>query len=903
MSLFEIGADGRPGVEQLETQVPHDRPAMLEPSAQRRHVACEFERAVAEILGVGHENAAVHNPYPSLIRYRRLYRALFLLPFSFFLFPYMITFLTDLRFGARLLLKSPLTTVAAVVSLALGIGGTTAMFSAVDAVLLRPLPYAEPDRLVLVSATSSLSRGASATRRGGDVSPGDYLDYRTSPAFEGMASISTSSMRLTGDGTPEQVRVSQVSGNFFTVLGVSAIAGRTLLPADDAPGRAAQAVLSESLWRRRYDRNPGVIGRTITVSDHPVEVVGVAPPGFRFEADADLWLLGNGGVPRISSIPNLSQNRDVHILTVVGRLRKSVTLQAAQAELDGVAARLAREYQGTNTGWGIAVDPLKSALVGDTRRMLLLLFAAVGLMLLIASVNVANLTLVRTDARTLELSMRSALGASPSRIARQILAESLVLAGCGGLLGLALAVWGVDTLVRLAPEGLPRVQEIAVDARLAAFAMFVTATVGVSFGLWPAWRSSRAPLNASMHGNGRSTVGRDKRRSQLVLVSSELTIAQVLLVAAGLLLASFARLMAVSPGFDARDLIAMDVSLPSARFRDPEKRIRFHEDVLQRLRATPGVRAAAMAMRAPMTPAITRGVRIEHQPAPRPGELQTMSFLTVSDGYFETTGIPVVRGRGITPGDSPAAPDVVVVNQAFVRQYLSGQDPIGKRIGYGAPNDPHEWRTIVGVVGDTREDLGQSPKATAYAPFRQSLEPWNFGSYLVKSAVPLDVIADAGRKAVMTADPDQPLSRVRTVEADMRTTIATQRFTTLIATLFAGLALVLAIVGTFGVMSHVVRGRTRELGVRMALGATRRDIVTLVLRQASTVVGGATLVGLGISVVLSASIQALLFEIRPSDPSTMVLASMLLTSTALAASYIPLRRTLAQNPLASLRDS
>ena len=815
----------------------------------------------------------------------------------------MITFLTDLRFGARLLLKAPLTTAAAILSLALGIGGTTAMFSAVDAVLLRPLPYAEPERLVLVSATSSLSRGVSATRRGGDLSPGDYLDYRTSPAFDGMASISTSSMRLTGDGIPEQVRVSQVSGNFFTVLGVGAIAGRTLLPADDAPGSAAQAVLSESLWARRYDRSASVIGRTITVSDHPVEVVGVAPAGFRFESDADLWLLGDRGVPRISSMTNLTQNRDVHILTVVGRLRQGVTLQAAQAELDGIAARLARDHQSTNTGWGIALDPLKSALVGDTRRMLLLLFAAVGLMLIIASVNVANLTVVRTEARTLELSMRSALGAAPGRIARQILAESLVLAGCGGVLGLALAVLGVDALVRLAPEGLPRVEEIAVDARLAAFAICVTAAVGVSFGLWPAWRSSRAPLNDALKGTGRSTAGREKRRSQLLLVSGELTIAQVLLVAAGLLVGSFARLMAVNPGFDAADLIAMDVSLPSARFRDPQKRIRFHEDVLQRLRATPGVRTAAMAMRAPMTPAITRGVRIDGRPSPRPGELQTMSFLTVSDGYFETTGMQMIRGRGIIADDGPAAPDVVVVNDAFARRYFSGEDPIGKRIGYGAPNDLHEWRTIVGVVGDTREQLGESAKATVYAPFRQSLEPWNFGSYLVKSTLPLDVVADAGRKAVMSADPDQPLSRVRTVEADMRTTVAAQRFTTLIAAIFAGLSLVLAVVGTFGVMSHIVRGRTRELGVRLALGATTRDIVSLVLGQAAAVVAAAIVIGLGVAAALGPSIQALLYGVRPRDPWTMSLTAAVLMSTSLAASYIPLRRTLAQNPLASLRES
>jgi putative ABC transport system permease protein len=814
----------------------------------------------------------------------------------------MIHFISDLRFGARLLLKTPLTTAAAILSLALGIGGTTAMFSAVDAVLLRPLPYAQPDRLVLVSATSALSRNNSSTRRGGDLSPGDFLDYRSSSSFEGLAAVSTGSMRLTGDGPPEQTRASQVSGNFFSVLGVGASAGRTFLPADDAPGTPALAVLSESLWQRRYGRSPEIIGRTITVSEQPVEVVGVVPAGFRFETGADLWLLGDRGVPRFSSIPSLTQNRDVHILTVVGRLRQGVSIQSAQAELDGMAARLAREHSATNTGWGIALDPLKLALVGDTRRMLLLLFAAVALMLLIASVNVANLTLVRTQARTLELAMRSALGASPTRILRQILAESLLLAILGGLIGVALAAWGVQVLVRFAPVGLPRVDEIAVDVRLALFATLVTAIVGLAFGLWPAWRASRAPLHATMKANARSTEGRGRRRSQLLLVSSELAIAQVLLVAAGLLLASFARLLSVSPGFDARDLIAMDISLPSAQYLDPAKRIRFHEEVLQRLQATPGVKSAAVAMRAPMTPAITRGVRIERQPTLRPGELQTMSFLTISDGYFSTTGIRVLRGRGIAADDGPRSGGVVVVNQAFARRYFAEEDPIGKRIGYGPPDDPSYWRTIVGVVADTREALAQTAQPTAYAPFRQSLEPWNFSSYLVKSSLPLGVVGDAVRRAVLASDPNQPVSRLRPVEEDMRASIATQRFTTLIAALFAGLALILAVVGTFGVMIHVVRGRTREIGVRMALGATRRNIVVLVLGQATTVVLAAIAVGLGVAAILGASIQALLYEVRPRDPWTMALTSFVLMSTSLAASYLPIRRVLAQNPLASLRN-
>ena len=811
-------------------------------------------------------------------------------------------FLADLRHGARLLLKSPITSAAAILSLALGIGGTTTMFSAVDAVLLRPLPFAEPERLVMVGATSPMTRGGSSTRRGGDLSPADYLDYRSSTSFEGLAAVSMNPVRLTGDGMPEQALAAQVSGNFFSVLGVNTIAGRAFLPADDAPGQPAQAVVSEPLWDRRYGRAADLVGRTITVSDQPVEVVGIAPAGFQFEERVDIWLLGDRGVPRFTSIPNLPQNRDVHILTVVGRLRQDVSLPEAQAELDVISARLAREYPVTNKGWGTALDPLQTALVGHTQRMLVLLLAAVALMLVIASVNVANLMLVRTKAREVELAMRSALGASPGRVIRQILAESLVLAACGGALGLALAAWGVSALVQLAPEGLPRLGEIAVNSRIAVFAVVVTAAVAFGFGLWPAWRASRAPLTTALQGSVRSTSGRGSRRSQLLLVSSELAIAQVLLVAAGLLLASFVRLTSLNPGFDPRDLVAVDVSLPGSKYRDAAARIRFHEDVLERLSATPGMRSVATAMQAPMRPTITRGVWIEGRPAPPPGEANLTAFLTVSEQYFETTGIRLLRGRALTRDDSLRSPDVVVINEAFARRYFPGQDPIGKRIAYGARSDDHYWRTIVGLAADTREQLGQPPKATTYAPFRQGLDPFTFAAYLVKTSLPVATVGETVQRAVSASDPDQPISRLRPVEADMRASVATQRFTMLIATLFAGLALMLAAVGTFGVMSHVVRNRTREIGVRMALGATRRNIVALAMGEAGAVVLASTILGLAVAAALGRYIQTLLYEVTPGDPSTMALSGAALMGVALIASYVPIRRMLAQNPLASLRN-
>ena len=815
----------------------------------------------------------------------------------------MSALLSDLRFGARLLVKSPLTTAAAILSLALGIGGTTTIFSAVDAVLLRPLPYADPERLVMVSAVNPMTGGGTPTRRGGSLSPGDYLDYRDSATtFEGLAWIYPGPVRLTGDGIPEQALAGQVSGNFFTVLGVRAVAGRTFVPADDQPGRPAQAVLGELLWRRRYGADPNVVGRTIIVSEQPAEVVGVAPASFRFEQPVDLWLLGDSGVPRFTSMQNLAQNRDVHILTVVARLRQHTSILEAQAEMDVVADRLARAYPGTNKGWGIALDPLQLALVGHTRRMLMLLLGAVALMLLIASVNVANLMVVRTQARASELAMRGALGASPGRLVRQILAESAVLAIGGGVLGLALSVWGVQVLVGLAPEGLPRLEEIAVNGRMAAFSAAVTGLVALAFGLWPAWRASRSSLVAALQSSNRTTAG-SRRRSQLLLVSGELAIAQVLLVTAGLLVGSFVRLTTLDPGFDPRNLTVANVSLPPVKYRDPEARIRFHEDVLSRISETPGIQSAAMAMAAPMQPPITRGVWFEGRPAPPPGQFNLTRFLTVSETYFAVTGIRLVRGRALTRDDGLRAPDVVVVNEAFVRRYFPGEDPIGRRIGLGAPDHPSFWRTIVGIVADTREQLGEPARGTAYVSFRQNREPWNFGSYIIKSSLPVAVGGDAIRRAVLASDPDQPVSRLRTVEDDMRTSVATQRFTMLVATVFAGLALLLAAVGTFGVMTHVVRGRTRELGVRMALGATRSKIVRLVLAQAARLVLGATAVGLAAAAVIGASIQSLLFEVQARDPKTMAGAALLLTGVALAASYVPIRRALAQNPIAALRDA
>jgi putative ABC transport system permease protein len=527
---------------------------------------------------------------------------------------------SDLRSGLRQLLGSPLTTGAAILSLALGIGGTTAIFSVVDAVLLRPLPFAEPDRLVLVWSASKFDRG--------DHSPADFLDYRREArTFDGMAAVMSTSMSLTGDGEPEQLRVQSVSGTFFPLLGVKAMAGRTFVAADDGPEERGAVMLSEGLWKRRYGGRADAIGRVITLSDRRVEIVGIVPETFRFDVPADAWLLGRRGVPHASNmLGDLTTNRDVHIVTVVGRLRQGVTIAAAQSDLEAIAARLARDYPAYNTGRSVALEPLASALVGDTSTVLFALLGAVTLLLLIASVNVANLLLVRSEGRTLELAMRTALGASRGRLASQILVESLVLAALGGLAGGLLALLGTDALLRLAPADLPRFEEVAIDMRVLAFASLLTLVVGVAFGCWPAWRASRQTIGATLNTVARGSIGRDRRRAQQLLVAGELSLALLLLVGAGLLVSSFARLLSTPPGYDPRGIVAADVALPGDRYANPARKARFHADVLEQLRSAPGIAGAAMGLTAPIASGMSRGVWIDGQPDPGPGRRPAWAF-------------------------------------------------------------------------------------------------------------------------------------------------------------------------------------------------------------------------------------------------------------------------------------
>ena len=575
--------------------------------------------------------------------------------------------------------------------------------------------------------------------------------------------------------------------------------------------------------------------------------------------------------------------------------------EAARAELAAIGTRLQREHPQWNTGLTFGAESLHTAVVGDTSRILLMLFGAVAVMLLIASVNVANLVLVRTQARGAELAMRSALGAPRRRLAGQLLAESLLLAGLGGALGLGVAIWGIDGVSRLAPLGLPRLDTIGVNLRIFLAAIVATGVTGLAFGAWPAWRASQVTLAQTLQQGARAGAPRGRRRVQQLLVSSELAMAQVLVVAAVLLGVSLMKLLAVTPGFDTHQLVSVDVSLPGSRYADPPRKIAFHQAVLEAVGAAPGIEGASMAMRGPLMPAFNRGVWIDGRPAPRPGEVQTMSFQTVSERYFGVMGIPVRRGRSVAATDDAGAVPVVVVNEAFVARFFPTEDPIGKRIGYGDPKHPRHWRTIVGIAADARDRLARPASPTAYAPFRQDTEPWRSGSYIVRSGLAPADVGDIVRRAVLSVDADQPVSRVHAIADDMKDAVAVQRFTTLVAGLFAGLATLMALIGTFGVMSHVVATRTRELGVRIALGATRRDIVRQVVGGSALLVGVAAAAGLALSIVGGRVLQGLLYEVQPRDPLLLATAGVALAGAALAASYLPVRQALRRDPVASLR--
>ncbi|HEX8073336.1 MAG TPA: ABC transporter permease [Pyrinomonadaceae bacterium] len=796
----------------------------------------------------------------------------------------MGTLWQDLHYAVRMLAKHPGFTAAAVLTLALGIGANTAIFSVVNAVLLRPLPYAEPGRLVTMRSNQSLP---------------DLEDIKAqSQSFAALGGAVKQALDYTGEGEPLQVQAQLVNADLFDALGVPARLGRTITPDEDKVGGARVVVLSHGFWQRRFGGDPGVLGRQMPLSGNSYTVVGVMPPEFNaLGADVDLW-----GAVRVVN-PVAAQFRGVHFLRTFLRLKPGVTIEEAQAEMAAIDQRLEQQYPDENKGRRRRLVGLQEYVVGDTKPALLVLFGAVGLVLLVAAANFSNLLLARAATRRSELAIRAALGAGRGRIARQLVTESVLLALCGGVAGLVLAMWGIDLLVALKPASLPLTQEVRIDAWVLAFTFGVALLTGLLFGLVPAFGASRLDVNAALKEGGRSMAGGTVRqRVRSLLVVSELALALMLLVGAGLLIKGFWRLRSVAPGFETEGLLTMRVELPEARYKEIPTQTQFRRELLERLNAQPGVEAAMVSELPLSGDFLTHNFVIEGRPAVATGEEPELQVRSVGGDYFRTMRIPLRQGRDLTTQDREGAPGVGLVNESFVRQYFNGANPVGARIRW-ARQQPVQWLTIVGVVADVKQfGLDQPEEPAFYYSYMQSEQPWKRWMYLVvRGPAEPAALAQQVKAQVWALDRQLPVTKVKPMTEVLATSIAAWRFNMTLMGVFAGAALLLAAVGIYGVVSFAVTQRTHEIGVRVALGAQGRDVLRLVMSQGLklTLVG----VGLGLFGAFAATrlMTSLLYGVGATDPATFVFIAALLALVALLACLLPARRATKVDPMVALR--
>jgi putative ABC transport system permease protein len=837
--------------------------------------------------------------------------------------------MTDLRLALRLCFRHPLLSLAAIASLALGIGANTAIFTVLNGSVLKPLPYAEPDRLMVVWETRPDTPKRS-------VAPANFLDWRReTTAFSGspteagsakvgLAAFDDFSATLTGGNEAQRIHAVSASANFFEVLGVKAQIGRLMTADDDRPDAQRVAVLTDELWHQQFGGTADALGKTMILNSTPHTIVGVLPRRFDMPmvTGAEVWMTGERGIPRSFPFPgDITSVRDSHIIYVVGRLNAGTTREQAQSQLTSVMASLSQRYPSTNAGLGVNVVPLHEEIVGDVRPLVVLLQIAVAVLLLIACANVAHLLLGQASTRQAEISMRYALGAGRRRIVKQLLIETLIIALPGGVAGLALAVAGVRALVLVAPQNLPRLGDIAIDSTVLLFTIAMTLLTVIVFGLGPALQTARTSANDLGRIGQRVAGSRGVRRGHHALVIGELALAQALLVGAGLLLVSFVHATQIDLGFAPTDRVLAEINLSPAYVQpigadgliDPRKKIQFINDVLDRVRAGQGVRAVAASSTAPLTGAPNRGMRIEGDPVLLPDQQPTADFQLITPDYFRALGITLISGRAFNAGDRAQTPAVLIVNQALVEKYFSGRAPLGKVIRFGG-NKRHE---IVGVVADARyRSVERSADPTFYLPLEQNDERWPFLAFTVWTEPPHHAksawrgprtggaAAAAGllRSAVRAADPQQPISRVRSIEEILSGSMAERRFNTWIVALFAATALLLAAIGTYGVMAFAVMSRTRELGVRAALGAKPSDLIRMVLRQGLLLTTIASAIGLIAAALMTRFMASLLFDVAPRDPLTFGLVALLLAAVAIVATVIPARRAMRINPIVALRD-
>jgi putative ABC transport system permease protein len=796
----------------------------------------------------------------------------------------------DIRFGLRTLARNPGTTLAALVALALGIGANTAIFSVVSGVLLEPLPYPKPNELMLV-----WEKNPSIGFPRFSVSPHNFEDWREQGrSFAGLAALEMTRMNLTGGDQPESVPGARVSADYFRVLGVEPVRGRAFRPEEGRLGANRVAVISHGLWQRRFGSDPSAVGAALRLDGEPYTVVGVAPPGFEFPQERELW------VPLAFDMAK--ENRGDHYLIVLGRLAGGVSEEQAQTEMDAIAARLEAAYPDIQTGWGVDITPLRDFLVENVESALVILLVFVSFVLLIACANVANLLLARVASREREMAIRTALGAGRARLVRQMLTETMVLFLAGGALGLFLAFWGIRALIALDPDGIPRAQEIGLDNRVLLFTLLVSLGTGLLFGLVPALSAAGRQLAESLKEGGRAMAG--GVRGRLVrngLVLGQMALTLVLLVGAGLLIQSFARLQAVDPGFRPEGVLTARVALPRAEYAEPARQIAFHQQLLEKVRALPGVRNAGTVFPLPLGGNMVLSFAVEGRPAPPPSEVPNTHVRGVSPGYFQTMGIAVRQGRTFTEQDVQGSLPVVVVNENMAKKIWPGESPLGKRINFGDPAVPGDWMTVVGVVAPVRHmALDEDPGSEVYWP--QYQQPFADASLVLRTDQDPASQANAIRQAVRSLDPNLPVDQIRTMEELVASSLSQSRFKMVLLSLFAGLALVLAAVGVYGVVSYTVAQRTHEIGIRMALGAERRNVLRLVVRQGMVVVLIGVALGVALAFGASRYLAGQVYGVSAKDPLTFLAVPLVLIAVALLANYLPARRATQVDPLVALRQ-
>jgi putative ABC transport system permease protein len=797
--------------------------------------------------------------------------------------------LNDFRYALRQLINSLSFTIVAILTLALGIGACTAIFSVVNTVLLRPLDYPDPARLVIIRETQ-LPKFPEFS-----VSPPNYIDWeKQAKSYEYLAATTSASLNLTGEGEPQRLIGVKATAHYFDVYGVKPLLGRVLLPEEDAVGKNHVVVLSYGFWQRVFGGARDVVGRSVQLNGEPYQIVGVAPSGFGLASKVDVWT-------PMAFTPNQTANdaRGGHYISVVGRLKPGVTFGQAKAEMEVIAAQLAVQYPDPQKGWGIFMMPMQDYSVRDVKRVLYILLGAVGCVLLIACANLANLLLARATARHREISIRAALGAGRGRLMRQLLTESVVLAICGGAAGVVLAKCGLSALLALAPTNLPRSGEIHLNPGILLFALGLSIVTGLVFGIAPAWLAARADVNEALkQGTRGSTEGGARGRLRGALVVIEVTLALVLLGGAGLLARSFMQLVRVDPGFIPENATLMRLSLPQKKYAQPEQQNAFADALLAQLKNLPGVQSVGITHSMPLVGDYVLGFNIEGRPAIDPSDLPSLNYYAVTPDYFRAMGIRLVRGRVFTAQDDAKAPRVCLINETLARQFFPNEDPIGKRMNI--TNGPDTWREIVGVVGDIKQyGVDQTTTSQGYEPFAQV--PFSSLNVVIRTKGSSAALLGALRPAVYAVDKDQPVGAIRPLEEIVADSVSRQRFAMTLLTVFSGVALLIAAVGIYGVMAYNVVQRTGEFGIRMALGAQQGDVLRLVLTQGGKLIGLGLAIGLLATLGASRAMGSMLFNTSAYDPLTLSSITLLLGAVALIACFFPANRATKVNPIEALR--